>query len=349
MKFRKCLPRKFQRKIWGQSHTQVTESADHLASGPSDSVPDVSGTGTLPNTIDCSPYPVPAAVEPQGLISLWQESREKLCQDPELGKLVDRYEKDLFKLHESVIETRTERGSNVGNPAVGDVDATLTFQRIILEDQVEAWENSRHTGINKVIGKVVQVIMTGKDFITTAISGDPHASLAWAEVLIFLPILLNPVTQDEDALTGFEEICHVLIRSEIVERRLWKEPQKNFTSKFRASKIAQLHPNPHLQDLIRSWRLTTIELYAAILEYQIQLYAHLSRNGSTRFFRNVVPADPWNDILQTIQELQTTIDEDLKSFGFDVLSDIDKTINSVEDKSNVVIHSPPRLIKSMLI
>ncbi|KAF7873947.1 hypothetical protein EAF04_002619 [Stromatinia cepivora] len=72
--------------------------------------------------------------------------------------------------------------------------------------------------------------MTGKDFVTTAISGDPHASLAWAGVLMFLPILLNPVTQDEDALAEFEEICHVLIRSEVVERRLWKEPQSSWTT-----------------------------------------------------------------------------------------------------------------------
>ncbi|KAF7873946.1 hypothetical protein EAF04_002618 [Stromatinia cepivora] len=137
MKFRNCLPRKFQQKIWSQSHTQVTESADHSASGPSASVPDVLGADTLLNTVDCSTSPVPAAVELQGRISLWQEARKKLCQDPELGKLVDRYEKDLLKLHESEKHEQKD-GSNLGNPAVDDVEATLAFQKIILEDQVGA-------------------------------------------------------------------------------------------------------------------------------------------------------------------------------------------------------------------
>ncbi|KAF7917018.1 uncharacterized protein EAE98_010449 [Botrytis deweyae] len=356
MKFRNCLSRRFKQKIRPRSDAQALESVgDEAVDGPSHGLPDAQPNDILPISVACSPTPttvVAAPVGRQDRISLWVEAREKLCQDPELGKLVDSYQRDLLEQHQlgkchdqtniytcgwlikylDKDKPEQKEGSDDETPATGDVEATLSFQRIILEDQVEAWKASHLTGINKVLGKSVKMIITGKDFITTAISGDPHASLAWAGVLIFLPILLNPITQDEDALTGFEEICHVLIRSEVVERRLWKEPQSQTNAKL------------YLQDLIRSWRLATIDLYAAILEYQIRFSTHLSRNGSTRFFRNFVLADPWNDILQTVRKHQTTIDEHLKSFSFELLSEIDKTVSSLEDRLIEVVQSQNEIV-----
>ncbi|KAF7927192.1 hypothetical protein EAE99_005523 [Botrytis elliptica] len=356
MKFRNCLSRRFKQKIRPRSDAQALESVgDEAVDGPSHGLPDAQPNDILPISVACSPTPttvVAASVGRQDRISLWVEAREKLCQDPELGKLVDSYQRDLLEQHQlgkchdqtniytcgwlikylDKDKPEQKEGSDDETPATGDVEATLLFQRIILENQVEAWKASHLTGINKVLGKSVKMIITGKDFVTTAISGDPHASLAWAGVLIFLPVLLNPITQDEDALTGFEEICHALIRSEVVERRLWKEPQSQTNAKL------------YLQDLIRSWRLATIDLYAAILEYQIRLSTHLSRNGSTRFFRNFVLADPWNDILQTVRKHQTTIDEHLKSFSFELLSEIDKTASSLEDRLIEVVQSQNEIV-----
>jgi hypothetical protein len=38
------------------------------------------------------------------------------------------------------------------------------------------------------VRKVVRTILTFKDFIGAAISAEPHASLAWAGVLVVLPV-----------------------------------------------------------------------------------------------------------------------------------------------------------------
>jgi hypothetical protein len=39
--------------------------------------------------------------------------------------------------------------------------------------------------------KVVQAILSAKDFIGTAVSPNPHASLAWAGVLVILPVSIH--------------------------------------------------------------------------------------------------------------------------------------------------------------
>lgn len=88
------------------------------------------------------------------------------------------------------------------NPATGDVETTSPFQRLILEDQIEVWKASRLTGVNKIIGNSVQMIITGRDFITTAICGDSHASLAWAGVLIFHLVCLHAIFACAESLSN---------------------------------------------------------------------------------------------------------------------------------------------------
>jgi hypothetical protein len=40
------------------------------------------------------------------------------------------------------------------------------------------------------VDRVVKVVIYAKDFVTSAVSADPHAALAWAGVCVFLPVSL---------------------------------------------------------------------------------------------------------------------------------------------------------------
>lgn len=87
-------------------------------------------------------------------------------------------------------QPRTEKRCQCESFLVDDIDSTAALRRATLENQVDAWKTGRRIGANKTIGKSVGIILNGKYFITTAISGDPHASLAWDGVLMFLPVWL---------------------------------------------------------------------------------------------------------------------------------------------------------------
>ncbi|RAL58806.1 hypothetical protein DID88_009116 [Monilinia fructigena] len=108
------------------------------------------GKDTLLNTVGCSlalitptpvtsttatPTLVPAAIESKTSISLWEEAPKKLFKDPELGRLVHDYERDLWEQHQSNTGNHEQKGdSNVKSLLVDDVDSTAALQRAILEN-----------------------------------------------------------------------------------------------------------------------------------------------------------------------------------------------------------------------
>jgi hypothetical protein len=42
--------------------------------------------------------------------------------------------------------------------------------------------------VKELVSKIVSVIISTKDFISSAVSAEPHAALAWAGVLVILPV-----------------------------------------------------------------------------------------------------------------------------------------------------------------
>lgn len=154
--------------------------------------------------------------------NLWNEAYERLRQ--ENSKLVDTYEKDLLassspELQKSGAESGADPPAGTGgknreeqlqNLVKGRLDSmqkarlkvTVGGEEIIVKDQV---------------CKVIRTIISRRDIIGAAISTEPHASLAWAGILIILPLLSNPVTQSDDAIDGLSYVSDLLVRCRVNE------------------------------------------------------------------------------------------------------------------------------------
>jgi hypothetical protein len=108
---------------------------------------------------------------------------------------MDAYEKDLVGLgsHASVKagvqaladsvegEDRAERLQKLAKDKLDGIQkarlkVTIGGDEIVVQDQVR---------------KVVHTILTFRDFIGSAISAEPHAALAWAGVVIILPVSIH--------------------------------------------------------------------------------------------------------------------------------------------------------------
>lgn len=84
---------------------------------------------------------------------------------------------------------------------VNDVEGAERQKRLrnIVEQKLQALQDSHlkfkvgrdEVDVREQVRKVVHAILCVKDFIGVAIRAEPHASLAWAGVLIFLPVTIN--------------------------------------------------------------------------------------------------------------------------------------------------------------
>lgn len=139
--------------------------------------------------------------------------------------------------------TSTGKGEVPADDDVGSADREVQIKELI-DLKLKAVENARlrvtvggeEIVVIEQVRKLVHTILSAKDYIGSAVSVEPHAALAWAGVLVFLPVsfyimiyfstlvltsasqlLLNPVTQDEAALEGLGYISDLLVRCKVRE------------------------------------------------------------------------------------------------------------------------------------
>ncbi|OCK75173.1 hypothetical protein K432DRAFT_274329, partial [Lepidopterella palustris CBS 459.81] len=258
-----------------------------------------------------------SSVEDLGPKNLWDEAYNVLREKD--AKLIDAYEKDLL----------TSQNPHQQADGVGGADRQVQLQELV-NHKLQGMQNAqlkivvsgKEVVVKEQVRKVVHAILSAKDFIGSAVSAEPHAALAWAGVLVVLPILLNPVTQDDDAMEGLGYISDLLIRCKVTEDTYLAPSTRNQST------------SQHLRDLNNSFKAKTIELYSQILKYQIQLTRQYSRSGLFRFLRDCVVADDWNIMLADLKKTEENINKDLRAFGSNTLKLIDDKVSELQNQAD---------------
>lgn len=83
-----------------------------------------------------------------------------------------------------------------GNIPNGEVlDREEQLQRLVnrkLEDietsRLKISVGGKEVVVKELVGKIVSVVISAKSFISSAVSAEPHAALAWAGILVVLPV-----------------------------------------------------------------------------------------------------------------------------------------------------------------
>ena len=125
--------------------------------------------------------------------NLWNEAYERLRQ--ENSKLVDTYEKDLLASGSSELQKSGAKSGADASVGTRGKNREEQLQNLV-KDKLDAMQKSRlkitvggeEIIVKDQVRKVIRTIIFCKDFIGDAISAEPHASLAWAGVLIILPV-----------------------------------------------------------------------------------------------------------------------------------------------------------------
>ncbi|KAL2797291.1 hypothetical protein BJX66DRAFT_335195 [Aspergillus keveii] len=233
--------------------------------------------------------------------SLWTDAYEQLGD--EAPDLIEALEADLLQTQSQNGQTSQETESTTEQRL-----QRLVQQRLV---DVEASRAGFTVGGKRVLvreqaGKIVHAIISVKDFISAAVSVEPHASLAWAGVLVFLNLLTNTITQHEEAIKGLEFISTLLIRYRLTEAT----HADAYNSDFHASSIQ-----------------SRVELGASLRAKTVN-----SLRGS---LEDLVVPDDWKGILSTITELDETISQQLTTLGNHTLSEVDKKMEKVQEMMTI--------------
>jgi hypothetical protein len=80
-------------------------------------------------------------------------------------------------------------------PNVRDVGREVQLQepvgrklKEVQKSRLKITVSGKEIVVKEQVGKVVHIILSIKDFIGSAVSTEPHAALAWAGVLVVLPV-----------------------------------------------------------------------------------------------------------------------------------------------------------------
>ncbi|KAJ0415099.1 hypothetical protein BJY00DRAFT_268555 [Aspergillus carlsbadensis] len=263
------------------------------------------------------------------VFSLWDRACARLRkEEPEL---MNAYANDLLTTDS---QSPTERGAS-GEATDGYYQERrlqeLTLRK--LDSLADArWKitiGGQDFVVRDQIANIARKLLSFKDSIGVAVSAEPHVALAWAGVLVILPLLSNPATQWEDAADGLKYMSDILIRSRVIELNCGYVGQKDSSRKFSLSTpMGELH---------QQIRTKLVDLYCEILRYQILLASHCSRTRGFRLVRDMFAVDKWNEMRGGLREMENSIDNLLQTMDSNTLVNVDAQMSKLQIKADEIL------------
>ncbi|PWY70293.1 hypothetical protein BO94DRAFT_628285 [Aspergillus sclerotioniger CBS 115572] len=230
-------------------------------------------------------------------------------------------EPDLIEFYENWILDTSHGHSN--NDLVG-VDrqaqvkvVTENKLRELHEKQLVVRFKKRAISISEGMRRVVHRIVCAKDVISVLVANEPHAAIAWAGVLLILPAFLNPMTQKDDATSGLDFITDLLVRYHLIE--------KGHSDRGASGE----------NDM--SWlKERIVSIYTDTLKYQVQFVKQYSRTIAGRYLRDLVLADNWNAMIDSIRPKDKLVLDYLQVQSDNILKDIKVFQDQMQDSLNEI-------------
>ena len=257
---------------------------------------------------------------------LWDRAYEVLREDKDSRKLMDAYEKILLS------ELKDDRSFL----AVAEDTGTSTreiYMSALVEKKVKAVEDARWKfqlgertiELKTQIDRIVKAVLFAKDFVSSAVSAEPHAALAWAGVCMLLPLLLNPGIQKKALVEGLDYISSLIVRFTTIER-LYHQQRPRPRS---------LLDQKDSEELNRSFEAQLTQLYSQILSYQAQVVCQMRRPTFIRSGRDILNLDDWSILLEDIKKAEAACSGISQVVSWEKL---EATLEEVSRKLDLSLH-----------
>lgn len=160
---------------------------------------------------------------------------------------------------------------------------------------------SREYNLEDQVAKTVQVMQNMKGFIDEAVRASPEASLAWASVCLFLPIITNPLAAKQANEEGFTYVTSRMRFYVALEGLLWPSNCKNNSEGLKQVKI--------------ELEATIVDLYKHILNFQMRSVLRCYERRGFIFLRDLVQYDGWEGMVTEITKLEKRVESDSKQLN----------------------------------
>ncbi|KAI0444617.1 WD40-repeat-containing domain protein [Xylaria telfairii] len=150
--------------------------------------------------------------------------------------------------------------------------------------------------ITSKVGSIADFILSSKGIVDLTIQAVPHAApaaLPWAGVCLALDILRNP---SQEMNSNLEGITYVISRMD------WY------------CTLTELLPNESnfangnaFQEVLSQLKEMIVELYEALLLYQMKSIVYYYRQQGVRFLRDMVKLDDWGSDYQRVKDVEASV------------------------------------------
>ncbi|KAL2194361.1 hypothetical protein P885DRAFT_71427 [Corynascus similis CBS 632.67] len=169
----------------------------------------------------------------------------------------------------------------------------IHMKRLVEEGQAKI---SRASKITSGVGDIAGFVLSVKEIIDLAVQSVPQAALPWAGVCVGLQILQNPAQATKSKLAG---IAYVISRMDwycALTEHLLNENNVAAGKDFEA--------------VLRQLEKRIVELYKALLQYQMKSVCSYYRNQGLVFLRDMLSLDDWDGDLKLVTDAEAAIQND---------------------------------------
>ncbi|KAK3995703.1 hypothetical protein QBC44DRAFT_319239 [Cladorrhinum sp. PSN332] len=259
---------------------------------------------TTPTSQDCEDKPPPTpptdfAGRDSAIASLPIRLWDRAYNDfkREEMELVDAYEKILSRqLQEGLGSAVPESQPNIIAQDKPDTRRRQMMQLI----QSGLAKTEREAKLKKDSSAPVDVVLSAKNVISSAIQAVPQAALAWTGICVALEVLANPITQTEANRKGIDYVTKRMDWYWSLSSSLLKDLPEN---------------DPELSGVRHELENRVVDLYKALLSYQIKSVYSYFRNRGLIFFRDMIKLDDWDAELGTIQDAEKSFQDDTQAYN----------------------------------
>ncbi|KAB5522880.1 hypothetical protein GE09DRAFT_1154464 [Coniochaeta sp. 2T2.1] len=262
--------------------------------------------------------------------SLWAEAYETLKADPEYTELLAEFERTVMGGKDGAADAAKKASLESG----GITEGTEKLNQIqeLAQEKLQKLPEARlsfsigdkRIVVRDAVRKTISAVTAFKDVISSAISAEPGAGLAWAGIMSILPLVENSFRQDDDAESGLKNIVFLLIRYQrLQEGILVPESQKASLSESACRVFSEI-------------RTKLISVYAQVYVFEIRFVLQYSRGRAYRAARNVMAADDWKGIWADIESTSQMIDQGVREHvGARTLEAVNDIITRAENIENL--------------
>lgn len=179
-------------RLWSRKKAKADVPQSHATSSRSRSgeqkleAPGLANAPELPSKITSADHHSPVGDQPE---DLWDRAYELLRHDASTRKLVENYERVLLS-ELGISHNLPGLSSNIEDYNREKQLSSLVSKKLQVVEEAR-WKfhvGDRTVEVKPEIDRIIKAVLFAKDFISSAVSSEPHAALAWTGVCVLLPV-----------------------------------------------------------------------------------------------------------------------------------------------------------------